>query len=242
MMRLGETRTDTGNRGEACPTSAVRRLCLDSLHQRSGGFTLVEVVIALTIVIIIAAASIPTFKGLRAEQTAREPIQELTRLAKEARLRAMREKKAYQIVFHSGGFTASRYLSPYLQLSDLNDFLVQVAQEAEAPPEEKELANESNASRPTGDQVIYTKDATGGAEYKDWTEDYKLAEGTRLSVQFWHELEPVAVEGDIVKLWVFQPTGICQPLKVGLENDTVSILIEYASLTADIVRESTDIR
>ena len=73
---------------------------------RPAGFTLVEIIIALTIVIIIAAASIPTFKGLRAEQQALEPVQELTRMAKEARLRAMREKRPYQIVFHGTGFTA----------------------------------------------------------------------------------------------------------------------------------------
>jgi hypothetical protein len=29
---------------------------------------------------------------------------------------------------------------------------------------------------------------------------------------------------------------------VGLENETASIQIEFASLTADIVRESTDIK
>ena len=36
-----------------------------------GGFTLVEIVIALTIVIILAAGAIPAFKGIRAEQAAR---------------------------------------------------------------------------------------------------------------------------------------------------------------------------
>ena len=233
----------TNRRGDVAQRTISSSFAIRSSFSLSrGGFTLVEIVIALTLLIIIAAASIPTFRGLRAEQAAREPIQELTRMAKEARLKAMREKKAYQIVIHSGGFTASRYLSPYLQLADLNEFMVSVAQEAEAPPDEEELANETNASRPTGDQVIYTKSATGNSDFKDWTEEYKLPEGTRVSVQYWHELTPVAVEGEIVKLWVFQPTGICQPLKVSLENETASIQIEFASLTADIVRESTDIK
>ena len=51
-------------------------------------FTLVEIVIALTVVTIIVAGSIPTFRGLRDEQMAREPVQALARLSKEARLRA----------------------------------------------------------------------------------------------------------------------------------------------------------
>ena len=76
------------------------------------GFTLVEVVIALTIIIVIAAGAVPMFKGWRDEQLARQPVIELVRLAKEARLRAMREKRPYQVAFYPGGFVASRYFSP----------------------------------------------------------------------------------------------------------------------------------
>lgn len=210
--------------------------------ETASGFTLVEIIISLTIVIIIAAASIPTFKGLRAEQQAREPVQELTRMAKEARLRAMREKRPYQIVFHGTGFTASRYLSPYLQLAELNEFLIQVEQKALEPPPEEDLANQSNTSRPTGDQVIYTKTAASGGKFEDWVEDYKLPEGMHYTVQYWYDLEAVPIEGEVVKLWVFQPSGICLPLTVHLENEAAVQTIEYGALTADIIKESSDIR
>lgn len=207
---------------------------------RNSAFTLVEIIIALTILIIIAAAAIPTFKGFRDEQAAREPVVELTRLAKEARLRAMREKRPYQIAFHAGGFTASRYLSPYLQLSGLTEFLLEVEQKELAPPEEEELSNEANQSRPDDtEQVIHTKTADGG-KFSEWTEDYKLPPNTTYTLQFWHELEALPVDGEVVKLWVFQPTGICQPLKVKLQYDTATFAIEYGALTADIVKESVD--
>lgn len=213
-----------------------------SSFRQAAAFTLVEIVIALTIVIIIAAGAIPTFRGIRAEQAAREPVVELTRLAKQARLKAMREKRPYQIVFHSSGFTASRYLSPYLQLAELNEFMIQVEQKALEPPPEVDLANETNTSRPTGDQVIHTKTATSGGKYEDWVEDYKLPEGMRYTVQYWYDLEAVQVEGEVVKLWVFQPSGICLPLKVHLENEAAALTIEYGALTADIIKESSDIR
>lgn len=208
---------------------------------RRGGFTLVEIIIAMTILVIIAAAAVPTFQGLKNEQVAREPLQELSRLAKEARLRAMKEKRPYQIAFHAGGFTASRYLTPYLQLSELNEFLAEVEQKVLEPPaEEEETANLFNPTRPTDDQTIYTKTADQGASFAEWTETYKLRANTRVSVQFWYDFQPAPVEGEIVKLWVFQPTGICQPLKVGIEHETASAVVEFDALTADIVKESSE--
>ena len=209
---------------------------------RTAGFTLVEIVIAMTILIIIAAATIPTFRGLRAEQQAREPVEQLTRMAKEARLRAMREKRPYQIVFHATGFTASRYLSPYLQLAELNDFLIQVEQKALEPPPEVELSNQANVTRPTGDQIIYTKTADSTGKFEDWVDDYKLPEGMHYTVQYWYDLEAMPIEGEVVKLWVFQPSGICLPLTVHLENEAAIMNIEYGALTADIIKEISEIK
>ncbi|MBX7211115.1 MAG: prepilin-type N-terminal cleavage/methylation domain-containing protein [Verrucomicrobiaceae bacterium] len=207
---------------------------------RPRGFTLVEVVIAMTIIIIIAAAAIPTFKGLQAEQQTREPVEALTRLAKEARLRAMKEKRPYQVVFRSTGFTASRYLSPYLQLAGLTEFLDEVEQKAKEPPPEEDPGNETNASRPTGDQVIYTKSAEESAKkFEEWTEDYKFPQGMHCAVKMWYDADATEIAGDIMKLWVFQPSGICQPLTVTLQNDSAVLQVEYGALTADILKEAT---
>ncbi len=209
---------------------------------RAAAFTLVEIVIAMTIIIIIAAAAIPTFKGLRAEQQAREPVQELTRMAKEARLRAMREKRPYQVVFHATGFTASRYLSPYLQLAGLNEFLEEVELKANEPPPEEDPGNDMNQSRQTGDQVIFTKTAETTKRFEEWTRDYKMPPNMHCMVKMWYETEAVQIEGEVVKLWVFQPSGICQPLSVHLENEAAILNIEYGALTADIIKESSEMR
>ena len=45
-----------------------------SPFRNPAAFTLVEIVIALTIVVIITAAAIPSFRGFRDEQLAREPV------------------------------------------------------------------------------------------------------------------------------------------------------------------------
>ncbi len=211
---------------------------------RHSAFTLVEIIIAITIVIILSAAAIPTIRGLRDEQAARAPIEELSILAKEARLRAMKEKRPYQIVFHQGGFTASRFLSPYLQLAELNDFLIQVEQGTAIPLKEEEIGDDLNKSRTTDsstDQVIYTKSAEG-AKFEDWTEKYALPEGTTYSVQYWHETETTPIQGEAVKLWVFQPTGIVMPLKVSLEHERASYEVEFGAMTADIIKERSEVK
>jgi hypothetical protein len=46
----------------------------------------------------------------------------------------------------------------------------------------------------------------------------------------------------MVKLWVFQPSGVSQPLKVHVQRDRATFDVEFAALTADIVKESVDLR
>lgn len=206
-------------------------------------FTLVEVVIALTILIILAAGAVPIFKGWQDEQLARQPVVELVRLTKEARMRAMREKRPYQIAFYPGGFIASRYFSPYLQIADLTEFMEQAA-------------SGNFRLNPNADDADSDLDAGAGEKPKtqlplapsvpkrddNWSERYDLPTNTTYRLQFWNEFQPTEITGDIVKLWVFQPTGICIPLKLHLERESTIFDVEFNALTADITREVIAIR
>ena len=75
-----------------------------------------------------------------------------------------------------------------------------------------------------------------------WTEKYEMPPDMQYAIQFWYDNEPTYLEGDLVKLWVFQPSGICQPLKVHIERESATFDVEFAALTADIVKESVDMR
>lgn len=207
------------------------------------GFTLVEIVISLTIIVVITAAAVPMFRGLRDEQLAREPVTELVRLAKEARLRAMKEKRPYQVAFHAGGFTASRYFNPYLQLSDLTELL----QEEETGVRRRNPnADDNDADLDAGSgELPKTALPLAPAAPKlddQWQEHYGLPPDTQYSLRFWHDLEETPVAGDLVKLWVFQPSGICQPLKLHLERPSAVFDVEFGALTADITREVIDLK
>ncbi|WP_166647090.1 pilus assembly FimT family protein [Prosthecobacter fusiformis] len=217
--------------------------CLVRHSSFNRGFTLVEIVISLTIIIVIAAGAVPMFKGLREEQQAREPIIELARLAKEARIRAMREKRPYQVAFYPGGFVASRYFSPYLQLAELTTFL----QQGESGVYRlNPNADDNDADLDAGAGETSKTDlplAPAGPKLDDnWEEHYSLAPDVQYRLKFWQDLEETFVEGEMVKLWVFQPSGICQPLKLHLEQPSAVFDVEFGALTADIIREAIDLR
>ena len=88
--------------------SLPHSLSIDSSFRISSGFTLVEMVLVLSLLLIILGASVPTVRGLKNEQIAREPVAELTKMAKEVRLHAMKDRRPYQIAFTSRGFSATR--------------------------------------------------------------------------------------------------------------------------------------
>ena len=239
----------------ACRSTKTNPDASDALTTRHGGFirrgnaasarafTLIEIVIALTIVAVLAAATVPMLKGFQNERLAREPVTALLRLAREARMRAMKEKRPYQVAFHATGFTASRYFNPYLQLAELNEFL----ESAETPPavestvaqgEKTDLDNGGGSNKTT--ELPLAPPPPKFDEH--WSENYELPKEVKYQIQHWYDNEPTPIEGNMVKLWVFQPSGVCQPLKVHVEGPSSKFDVEFAALTADIVKETVDLR
>ena len=222
---------------------------------KARGFTLIEIVIVMTILAVLAAATVPTFRGMQRERAAREPIAQLVDLAKEARLRAIKEKRPYQIAFTPTGFYATRYFDPYLTVTTLTDFVTQAdlaaeagLKEEEAPDAEAGAENQAITAALTGvapgdtpaNSTAATAESPQEAFLKaEWVERYDLPVGTTVGVQYWYETVPTVVAGEMVKLWVFQPTGICDPIKLSLEREGASFAVEFSALTVDIVRETS---
>lgn len=239
MKTACRSKKSCNDAGEPLPRSHGSRIRLRTAE----AFTLVEIVIALTIVAVLAAATMPMLKGFQEERVAREPVTELLRLAREARMRAMREKRPYQVAFHATGFTASRYFNPYLQLEELNEFLAsgEAAPAVESTVEEGEKTDldSGGGSNKTTDLPI----APPPPKYDEhWSEEYKLPQEVKYTIQHWYDAEPTTIEGEMVKLWVFQPSGVCQPLKIHVEGPSSTFDVEFAALTADIVKETVDLR
>jgi prepilin-type N-terminal cleavage/methylation domain-containing protein len=239
-------------------SSRLRELRADHGELRTlSGFTLIEIVIVLTILAVLAAATVPTFKGMAAERRAREPVSELLRMAKEARQRAMKEHRPYQIAITAQGFTASRYFDAYLSFAELETFVTNsdAAEQAGVPPE-IDLDGEPSQRQPdpaSAGNVTQTKPGSTGQPpppKPEWNERYSLPEGTHVAVWMLRSTNSaeatdngkVPVEGEVVKLWVFQPNGMCEPMSIKLDNDTAYLYVQFDALTADIVKETVSLK
>lgn len=220
------------------------------------GFTLIEIVVVLTILAVLAAATVPTFRGMQAERRAREPVAELLRMAKEARLRAMKERRPYQIVITAQGFTASRYFDPYLSFAELTTFLttIDAAEQVGTPPElEFGEPSQRQPDPASAGSVNESKPGSTGQPpppRAEWNDRYTFPPGTRASV--WLMRDAVRadagadgkfpMEGEIVKLWVFQPNGMCEPLGISIDTDAAHLYARFDPLTADLVKETIDLK
>lgn len=158
-------------------------------------------------------------------------------------MRAMQEKRPYQVAFHATGFTASRYFNPYLQLTELNEFLAagEAAPAVESTIEEGDKTDIDNGGR--SNKTTELPLAPPAPKYDEyWSEKYELPKEVKYQIQHWYDAEPTPIEGEMVKLWVFQPSGVCQPLKIHVEGPSSTFDVEFAALTADIVKETVDLR
>ena len=187
-------------------------------------FTLIEIILVLSLVAIMAAAAVPAINGLREDEAARKPLTELAKLAKETRLRAMHDKRPYQIAFTHNSFTATRYLSPYLELAELEKFLQAPAAD---PQQEQQLRDEID-------------DGLASIQpYVNWTKSYSLPDNLSYNIQFWHEPAPTEIGGSLVKLWVFQPSGVVAPISINIIHGGNVHSATFTALTADIARTSS---
>ena len=110
----------------------------------AAAFTLIEIVVALTIVAVVAAVAIPTVKGLERDEKIRAPIKTLGELVQQVRERAMRERRAYQIVFEHEGIHATAAMYPY---EKREEYLAHL-EELEAPPPSEIIARAREVARP----------------------------------------------------------------------------------------------
>ena len=234
---------------------------------RGAAFTLIEIVVALTVVAIIAAVAIPTLKGLGREERARAPVTALAALVQEVRQRAAKERRAYQIVFERSGIHA---LADGFPAGKREEFL-KALDEARTPPPGQvvERAQPSVtvvetaappwptpiglATPPPAEPTAPAPPppALGTAEAPEtpggpppweppWTVTIPLADKSECEVLFWGDAEWDRLEADDLRRWVFQPSGVASPVRLLLRTEAVEIEVAFDALTGEVVRERID--
>lgn len=206
-----------------------------SQQRSAGGFTLVELVIVLSVLVLLAATAVPSIDGVMKERQAREPVAALLAMARDVRNRALSEQRPYQIAFDSDGFRASRYFNPYggrEEFDKLQDLL--------------KIQNERmkiiTASQERGIQMETTvidpriESAMAGLTY---TAFFELPDGIDYRLRSWRDTDWLEMDGGTFRRWVFQPSGMCDPLKVQFQSDNAFFEVEFHPLTADIKSETS---
>lgn len=197
-------------------------------------FTLVELVVALTVIAILTGLAVPAIDGVQKERLAREPVNRLLLLAREVRVRAMTEDRPYQIVIDGQGFRASRFLRPYAGLEEAQTIRLEMEQMAER----EEMIE---ASKERGIQMApeVTPDPREERirEGLKFFQEYAFPPEVRVSVRAWNDIEWIPMSGAEYKRWIFQPSGMCEPLRFRVEADTSFFEVEFHPLTGDVKSE-----
>ncbi len=220
----------------ACPVTA------DRSGRDSQGFTLLEIVIVMVIISVLAVMAMPVVSSMMREAAMREPVERLEELAKAVRLRAMLEGYPYEIIFTAEGFEGRRF-----QLRREGEESVE-DEELEEAEKEAEAANEEHPADPETDPNAELTGEDG--EEKEPTlvlpelEAYQFSGPMACRLLFWGRtrwMEPPQPnekeQTPVHNRWLFQPSGLCNPLTVQFYRDDMWVEIAFNPLTADIQSE-----
>ena len=192
-----------------------------------------ELVIAIAVLALLTGLAVPAIDSAQRERIAREPVNELYSLAREVRLRAMKERRPYQIVFDRDGFRAARFFQPYGGREEFDQLRLELEQ-----LEQRDAMVEASKAR--GIDLNAEEVDPKALEVEEglrFFEEYEFNSEIDCSLRFWDETDWVFLSGGEFRRWIFQPSGMCEPLKVRVESDGSFFEIEFHPLTADIKSE-----
>lgn len=214
---------------------------------------MIEIVVAITILAVIAAVAVPTLRGLREEEQAREPVREIAELVQEVRQRAIQEKRAYQIVIERDGLHAVPGADTFLKRDEFLKFLEDLRTPPPATgmnrtePERAGVARQEVQGRPEASSSAADRfsgqaaaDARPGEEAEPvmpWTKSVELEGVAECRALLWGDGEWDAIEGNELRCWVFQPTGMASPMRLKLVLGGVECEAGFDALTGEIVSE-----
>lgn len=199
----------------------------------TAGFTLVEIVIALAVVAILTGMAVPAIDSVQRERVAREPVNALYLMAREVRLRAMAEKRPYQIVFDSKGFRASRFFQPYGGAEEFETLQIELEQ-LEQLDAMAEASQARGISLEVSESDLRREAVEEGLRYFS---EYEIDLSLNCSLRIWNETQWINLSGGEFRRWIFQPSGMCEPMSVRMENDGAFFEVVFHPLTADIQTE-----
>ncbi len=172
----------------------------------TAGFTMMELLVSLFLVVIILAIAAVSLETVSDESRLRQPVSELTSFAKKAVKAAVAEQRSYSIFFYPRDFLMrERYPAVRLEEDFFKGGAIEEV-EGEAEDEDETI-------------VVFRHD---------------LGEELGVEVRRWNR-EEWEVPNDLE--WVFEPSGLCEPLSVRFVRRGGYVEVDFNPLTAGVEDE-----
>lgn len=225
--------------------------CGRPVASRTGAFTLIEIIVAMTIIAVIAAVAVPTLKGLNDDAKSRAPLQALAEMVQDVRQRAMKERRPYEILFERDGMHAipgnrsfgerDEFLK---HLEELRTPPVRTAFEHQKPAKPDVEKTEAPGIRGMKSPPMENGGKTSpGSEEEPpempWTLTIPMEGKMKCELLLWGDGEWDLLEGDRMRRWVFQANGMLSPAKVRLTLGATQLEAAFDPLTGEMTGEST---
>ena len=198
------------------------------------GMTLVELIIAISVLSILTGIAVPAIDSAQRARVAREPVNQLYSMAREVRLRAISEQRPYQVLFDNEGFKASRFYHPYGGREEFDELKMKLDQ-----LDQRDAIIEASQAR--GIDMSGPREVDLQREQVEegirFLKEYDLESGVDYKLRFWDDTDWIDMNGGEFRRWVFQPSGMCEPLKIQVQSEGAFFEIEFHPLTADVKRE-----
>ncbi len=203
--------------------SAARR----TSKARRGGFTLLEIVVVLSIAVMIVGGGLAAMYFNRDEARLTAAYQDIEVLAKRARTIATLQQRPYALEFSDKTVSLMPYAEAVLDPGDRDDVLASI-EERRDYSESFNFENESEIDQPSDQPPV--RDS--------WTADPEMM----ISLKRWATADWIPITTRDRHVWRFDPSGICEPVGLRVEVDGSWVEVVFHPLTASVAGIESEIR
>ncbi|MFC7336319.1 type II secretion system protein [Haloferula chungangensis] len=202
--------------------SAVRR----TSELRRAGFTLLEMVVVLSISMLIIGGALSKLYFSRDEAKLTDAYQSVEVLAKRARTISTLQQRPYALEFRNKTVSLMPFAEAAMESGDRDD-LLDVLSENEGY-EDFAYSNEEQIDRPSDQAAV--RDA--------WVAEPEMM----IFIKRWAMAEWIPLTPRDRHVWRFDPSGISEPLGLRFEVDGSWVEVVFHPLTAAVAGMDSEIR